>query len=42
MQLLQEIRIHQSLRHDNVVRLHRVFEDDNFVYILLELCECQV
>ena len=24
------------------MRLYRVFEDDNFVYIMMELCECQV
>lgn len=39
--MLQEIKIHQSLRHENIVRLHRVFEDDANVYIIMELCESQ-
>lgn len=36
--LMSEIRIHKSLRHDNVVRFEHFFEDSNNVYLLLELC----
>ena len=37
--LLSEIRIHRSLKHQNVVRFEHVFEDSQNVYILLELCK---
>ena len=37
-----EIRLHQSLRHPNIVKFEHVFEDQDNVYILLELCENQV
>ncbi|XP_072917021.1 serine/threonine-protein kinase PLK1 [Hemitrygon akajei] len=33
-----EISIHKSLQHANVVAFHGFFEDDNFVYVVLELC----
>ncbi|XP_062914784.1 serine/threonine-protein kinase PLK1 [Mobula hypostoma] len=33
-----EISIHKSLQHSNVVAFHGFFEDDNFVYVVLELC----
>jgi len=39
--LLSEIKIHRSLRHDGIVRLYTQFEDDEFVYIILELCTNQ-
>ena len=34
-----EIRIHKSLKHPNVVRFEHVFEDQDNIYILLELCK---
>ncbi|CAI2724596.1 unnamed protein product [Schistosoma spindalis] len=34
----QEISIHRSLKHENVVRFYGNFEDSEFIYILLELC----
>jgi serine/threonine protein kinase len=37
--LMTEIKIHKSLHYKGVVRMERVFEDDKFVYILLELCQ---
>jgi polo-like kinase 1 len=37
--LLQEIKIHKTLHHENVVYFYRVFEDGSYIYILLELCE---
>lgn len=36
--LMSEIKIHRSLSHTNIVRFHHFFEDDDFVYIILELC----
>lgn len=39
--LTTEIKIHRSLRHENVVGFHRFFEDSESVYILLEVCDCQ-
>jgi hypothetical protein len=38
-QLLAEIKIHQSLAHKYIVNFHHVFEDDEFVYIIMEVCE---
>ena len=38
MQLLSEIKIHKTLHHQYVVEFDSVFEDANFVYIILELC----
>jgi serine/threonine protein kinase len=37
--LITEIKIHQVLNHDNIVKYRHVFEDDENVYIILELCE---
>lgn len=37
--LLSEIRIHRALKHTNVVKFMHVFEDQNNVYIQLELCK---
>lgn len=37
--LIHEIEIHSKLEHQHVVKMERHFEDDDFVYILLELCE---
>uniref|UniRef100_A0A3B4APJ9 Serine/threonine-protein kinase PLK n=1 Tax=Periophthalmus magnuspinnatus TaxID=409849 RepID=A0A3B4APJ9_9GOBI len=33
-----EIAIHKSLNHPNVVGFHGFFEDDDFVFVVLELC----
>ncbi|KAI8904820.1 PLK protein kinase, partial [Gorgonomyces haynaldii] len=37
--LLSEIKIHQSLLHPTIVQFLHVFEDDDNVYMILELCE---
>lgn len=37
--MTQEISIHKSLKHKNVVGFNSFFDDSNFVYILLELCK---
>lgn len=39
--LRSEIHIHSSLRHPNIVRFEHFFEDEEYVYILLELCDNQ-
>ncbi|KRZ97327.1 Serine/threonine-protein kinase PLK1 [Trichinella sp. T8] len=36
--MAQEIQIHSQLSHKHVVQFHSFFEDDQNVYILLELC----
>jgi polo-like kinase 1 len=36
--MAQEIEIQQSIAHPNVVKMEGYFEDDDNVYILLELC----
>jgi polo-like kinase 1 len=36
--LLSEVEIHRSLHHPRLVEFRGVFQDDNYVYILLELC----
>ncbi|KAJ9053515.1 Serine/threonine-protein kinase plk1 [Entomophthora muscae] len=36
-----EIRINSNLKHERIVTLHSCFEDDEFVYIILEICDKQ-
>ncbi|CAG8624897.1 5083_t:CDS:10 [Ambispora gerdemannii] len=36
--LLSEIKIHKLMDHPNIVRFHEAFEDDAFVYLILEHC----
>ncbi|KAH0826735.1 hypothetical protein J3R83DRAFT_5140 [Lanmaoa asiatica] len=36
--LYAEIKIHRSLAHPNIVRFYECFEDDDNVYMTLELC----
>ncbi|XP_055613204.1 serine/threonine-protein kinase polo isoform X2 [Uranotaenia lowii] len=37
--MTQEIRIHQSLHHRNIVGFHSFFDDPLNIYIVLELCK---
>ncbi|KAI3645799.1 hypothetical protein MP228_008727 [Amoeboaphelidium protococcarum] len=37
--LFTEIKIHQNLKHPNIVKFKQVFEDSSNVYMILELCE---
>ena len=39
--LMSEIKIHRSLHHTNIVRFENNFEDEDYVYILSELCTNQ-
>ena len=36
--MTQEINIHRSVSHKHIVGFHGFFEDDDFVYVVLELC----
>jgi len=38
---MSEIRIHRSLHHSNIVTFEHFFEDEENVYILLEICQNQ-
>lgn len=40
--MTQEIAIHQSLNHKNVVGFHGFFDDSHNIYIILELCRKRV
>lgn len=42
MQLFTEIKIHQNLRHANIVSFQQVFEDSENVYMVMEVCENKV
>lgn len=42
LQLQTEIKIHKALRHVNVVKFERVFDDASFYYIVMELCDYNV
>ncbi|KAI8376275.1 kinase-like domain-containing protein [Radiomyces spectabilis] len=33
-----EVKLHQRLSHPGIVRFRRCFEDDDYVYIVMELC----
>lgn len=39
LKLLSEIKIHQALDHPNIVKFKNAFEDDENVYMIMELCE---
>ncbi|KAM9314571.1 serine/threonine-protein kinase PLK1 [Pholidichthys leucotaenia] len=36
--MTSEITIHKSLSHPNIVGFHGFFEDDDFVFVVLEIC----
>lgn len=36
--LLTEIKIHLSVHHKHIVKLHNYFEDKSFVFLVMELC----
>lgn len=36
--MISEIHLHKSVKHRNICQLDRVFEDEENVYMLLELC----
>ncbi|KAM6939738.1 serine/threonine-protein kinase PLK1 [Xenentodon cancila] len=36
--MTSEIAIHKSLNHPNIVGFHGFFEDDDFVFVVLEIC----
>jgi polo-like kinase 1 len=40
--MAQEISIHRELNNKHVVGFYSFFEDNNFVYIVLELCKRRV
>lgn len=37
-QFTKEVKIHSLMDHPNVVKLYKVFEDNHFIYLLMELC----
>lgn len=38
---MSEIKIHKALRHPNIVRFEHFFEDEQNVYLLLEICRSE-
>lgn len=40
--VMREIAIHKELKHANVVRMYSSFEDEDNVYMVLELCKLKV
>ena len=39
--IINEIKIHKNIQHENIVNFEHYFEDRNNVYILIELCHNQ-
>ncbi|KAJ1730697.1 hypothetical protein LPJ61_002885, partial [Coemansia biformis] len=39
MRLATEVAVHESVSHPNVVQLYDSFEDDRYVYLVMEYCE---
>lgn len=35
----QEVSIHSRLKHPSIIELYECFEDINYVYLVLELCQ---
>lgn len=42
MQITREVELHRHLRHKNVVCFYSYFEDENYVYMILENCSRKV
>ncbi len=42
LQIVREVELHRNLRHKHVVCFHSYFEDDENVYIVLEVCSRKV
>ena len=40
--MTQEIAIHRAVHHQHIVEFYSFFEDDQNVYIILELCRRRV
>jgi polo-like kinase 1 len=38
----QEINIHRSIKHKHIVEFYSYFEDSEYIYILLEICNKRV
>ena len=38
-QFFKEIKLHYKLNHRNIIKLHRVFENENFMFLVLELAK---
>lgn len=38
----QEITIHSSIDHKHVVKFYSYFEDKDYIYIILEICNKRV
>lgn len=34
----EEVKIHSTLNNESILKLYTFFEDDDFVYLVLELC----
>ena len=41
-QIAREVELHRNLKHKHVVGFHSYFEDDDNVYIVLEVCSRKV
>lgn len=37
--LVLEISMHKTLKHENTVGFHEFFDDESYIYIVLELCQ---
>jgi serine/threonine protein kinase len=35
----EEVEIHLNMDHDSIVKMHHYFEDQKYIYIVMELCE---
>lgn len=42
VQITREVELHRYLRHKNVVCFYSYFEDENYVYMILENCSRKV
>ena len=39
IKIVREINMLKSLNHPNVIKIHKTFENANYIYIIMELCE---
>jgi serine/threonine protein kinase len=42
LQLAMEIKLHRTLKHENIVAFHNFYEDEEHYYMILEKCNNKV
>lgn len=38
LKITQEVKLHKMCRHNNIIQIQKVFDDDEYIYIILDIC----